>query len=89
MEMEDILIGIAKRNVNLNMRAWDSGAFWGFIAAGGRKFCPSSPAPQIIEYGGFSKISDTIGVLLEFKEGEGQLQFFRNQVSHHLSHITF
>jgi hypothetical protein len=45
VEMEDILVGVAKRNTNLYMRAFDTGSFWGFIVAGGRKFCPSSPGP--------------------------------------------
>jgi hypothetical protein len=44
----------------------------------GRKFCPASPNPQVQEYGGFSKINDTLGILLEYKEGIGSLSFYRN-----------
>ena len=47
----------------------------------GRKFCPASPGPQVQEYGGFSKINDNIGILLEYKEGVGSLSFYRNGVS--------
>jgi len=46
----------------------------------GRKFCPASPGPQVLEYGGFSKINDTIGILFEFKEGIGSVSFYRNGV---------
>ena len=31
-----------------------------------------------MEYGGFSKINDTVGVLLEFKDSVGTLSFYRN-----------
>ena len=34
VEMEDIYVGIAKRNVDLYMRAWDTGAFWGWVCTG-------------------------------------------------------
>lgn len=34
-----------------------------------------------MEYGGFSKINDTVGVLIEFKNGIGMLSFYRNGVS--------
>lgn len=46
----------------------------------GRKFCPASPGPQVQEYGGFSKINDTIGILLEFKDTVGSVSFYRNGV---------
>jgi hypothetical protein len=32
----------------------------------------------VVEYGGFSKINDTIGVLLEYKQGFGSLSYYRN-----------
>ena len=55
------------------------GNFW-LINFRGRKFCPASPGPQIQEYGGFSKINDTIGILLDFKEEIGSVSFYRNGV---------
>ena len=39
------------------------------------------------EYGGFSKINDTIGVLFEFKEGVGSLSFYRNGVGFTVSEL--
>ena len=47
----------------------------------GRKLCPSQPGVQVAEYGGLSKINDTIGVLLDFKDTVGTLTFYRNGVS--------
>ena len=47
----------------------------------GRKFCPAQPGPQVQEYGGFSKINDTIGILLDFKDGIGSITFYRNGVT--------
>ena len=34
VEMEDIFVGIARRNIDLYTRAWDTGSFWGWICAG-------------------------------------------------------
>ena len=34
VDMEDIYVGIARRNVDLHLRAWDTGSFWGWICAG-------------------------------------------------------
>jgi len=34
VEMEDIFVGVARRNTNLYLRATDSGAFWGWICTG-------------------------------------------------------
>jgi hypothetical protein len=38
------------------------------ILFSGRKFGPESNNPSAQEYGGFSKINDTVGILLEFKD---------------------
>lgn len=81
VEMEDIFVGVARRGVDLYTRAWDTGSFWGWICAGGRKFCPASPSPMVQEYGGFSKINDVVGVLLEFRDGVGSISFYNNGVS--------
>jgi len=45
-----------------------------------RKTCPAQPGMQVQEYGGFSKINDTIGILLEFKDGLGSIAFYNNGV---------
>ena len=34
VDMEDIFIGVARRNIELNIRAWDTGSFWGWICTG-------------------------------------------------------
>ncbi len=34
VEMEDIFVGVARRNIDLYIRAWDTGSFWGWICAG-------------------------------------------------------
>lgn len=34
VDMEDIFVGIARRNVDLYVRAWDSGSFWGWVCTG-------------------------------------------------------
>jgi len=34
VDMEDIFVGIARRNVELHTRAWDTGSFWGYICTG-------------------------------------------------------
>lgn len=34
VEMEDIFVGVARRNCDLNLRAWETGAFWGWICTG-------------------------------------------------------
>lgn len=41
----------------------------------GRKFGPDG---NIVEYGYSARVGDTIGVLLEFKGGMGQLSFYKN-----------
>ena len=34
VDMEDIFVGVARRNVDLNLRAWDTGTFWGWVCTG-------------------------------------------------------
>ncbi len=34
VDLEDILIGVARRNIELSMKTWDSGSFWGWICTG-------------------------------------------------------
>lgn len=34
VEMEDIFVGVARRNIDLYIRAWDTGSFWGWICTG-------------------------------------------------------
>ena len=34
VDMEDIFVGVSRRSIDLNIRAWDSGFFWGWICTG-------------------------------------------------------
>ena len=34
VEMEDIFVGVARRNTDLYLRAWDTNSFWGWICTG-------------------------------------------------------
>jgi hypothetical protein len=34
VDMEDIFVGVCRRGIDLNIRAWDSGLFWGWICTG-------------------------------------------------------
>ena len=34
VDMEDIFVGVAKRGMDLYIKAWESGAFWGWICTG-------------------------------------------------------
>jgi tripartite motif-containing protein 9/67 len=80
VDLEDLYVGIAKKNTDLYQRACDCNTFWGWMCCCGRKFNPTNGMMnvQIAEYGGLSKIHDTIGVHLEFKNGAGKLSFYRN-----------
>ena len=66
MELEDIFLGIACRNVNLYSRASESGNFWGYLCTGAKKFGPASYGAQ--DFGACCKINDTVGVFLEFSD---------------------
>ena len=61
-ELENVLIGVCRLPIDLYKRAQDTGQFWGYIVAEGKKF--SGTPPQQTEYGGMSKIGDVIGILL-------------------------
>ena len=80
VELDDIIIGVSLKGIDINQRPFDTGKFWGWICTGGRKLFPSSPGgpAQAREYGGCAKIGDTIGVLLEFKGSLGYLSFLKN-----------
>ena len=80
VELDDIIIGVAKEGVDLKQRIFDTGKFYGWICTGGRKIYPTQPggAPIAKEYGGCAKIGDTLGCLLEFKNNMGYLTFLKN-----------
>jgi hypothetical protein len=43
VELDDIIIGVSQKGININHRPFDTGMFWGWICTGGRKLSPSSP----------------------------------------------
>ena len=83
VELDDIIIGVSQKGMDMHQRAFDTGKFWGWICTGARKIFPSSPGgpPIASGYGPNCKINDVIGCLLEFKNNMGHLSFFRNGVS--------
>jgi hypothetical protein len=83
VELDDIIIGVSQKGMDIHSRPFDTGKFWGWICTGGRKIYPSAPGgpPTAKEYGGCAKIGDNIGVLFEFKNGMGSLSFLKNGVS--------
>jgi len=84
VELDDIIIGVSLKGMDMRSRPFDTGKFWGWICTGGRKIYPSAPGgpPQAREYGGNSKAGDTIGCLFEFKSNNmGSLTFLKNGVS--------
>ena len=85
VDPEDIYIGIAKNNIGLYTRATESGWFWGWICAAGRKFESTPVGNQSSQFGEMCKIGDVIGLLLEFNNGIGSLSFYRNKVSYKIN----
>jgi len=72
---EDLFIGVARKEVNLNARPIDTNLFWGYLCLCGKKFGPDG---IYTDYGYQAKKGDTIGVLLEYKSGLASLSFYRN-----------
>lgn len=72
---EDLFIGIARKNINLNTNPMSSGLFHGYMALGARKLGADG---NLYDYGYNSKKGDTIGVLLEYRNNNASLSFYRN-----------
>ena len=53
VELDDIIIGVSQKGMDISQRPFDTGKFWGWICTGGRKIFPSSPGgpPIAREYG--------------------------------------
>eukprot|EP01017_Pseudomicrothorax_dubius_P026543 TRINITY_DN2971_c0_g2_i13.p1 TRINITY_DN2971_c0_g2~~TRINITY_DN2971_c0_g2_i13.p1 ORF type:complete len:353 (-),score=65.49 TRINITY_DN2971_c0_g2_i13:1-1059(-) len=75
VDEEDLFVGVARRNINLNMRPNDTKNFWGYMPLCGKKI---SPDGELLDYGFSCKTQDIVGVLLEFKQGIGTLSFYKN-----------
>jgi hypothetical protein len=71
---------VSQKGMDIRSRPFETGKFWGWICTGGRKIYPSQPGgpPVAREYGCCAKIGDSIGVLFEFKNNNGNLSFYKN-----------
>ena len=84
IKIDDIIIGVSLKGMDMRARAFDTGKFWGWICTCNRKIFPSAPGGphQTREYGGNSIAGDTIGCLFELRSNNmWTLTFFRNGVS--------
>ena len=80
VDLDDIIIGVVQKGVDIRQRLFDTGKFYGWICTGGRKIYPNQPGggPVAKEYGGCSKIGETLGIIFEFKNNVGYLSFVKN-----------
>lgn len=72
-EEEEIFIGVAMKNINLNRCPLEL-EYWGFMCLASKKFCQSTNE----DYGENIGTGDVVGVKLEYKEGKGFLGFSKN-----------
>ncbi len=81
--MEDIVVGVASQDIDLQVHPSEGMPYWGYICCAGKKV---TPGEEMSPYGEACTISDTVGVLLEFVKAEAKVTFYRNQVSLLLHH---
>ena len=87
VEPDDIMIGVVRKGYDHKSRVIESGKAYMYTPCSGKKVFPESPGaakPVVKEYGtgaGICKVSDTVGVLLEFIDSIGHLTFIKNGVS--------
>lgn len=77
MESEDLIVGIAVREIDLYANPSDNSTYYGYVCCAGRK---AGSGEEGESYGEECGTSDRVGVLLEFDEKEGKLAFYRNSV---------
>ncbi len=80
MDAEDVIIGVAFKEVNLLARPAEGCPFWGYICAAAKKIGPKVDEEAPVEYGEVCSANDAIGVLIEFDSNEAQISFYRNKV---------
>ena len=70
LDLNDIMIGVSTRNSS-DGRSRIFEKFWGWHCTRAQKLRPivGTSRPDVHEYGPHCKINDTIGVLLQFKNG--------------------
>ena len=69
------MVGVSTKDLDLNTPPNEVQKFWGYMPLCGRKY---NAEGNLEDYGFSCKINDQIGVLLEFRNNVGQLQFYRN-----------
>eukprot|EP00331_Platyophrya_macrostoma_P005446 CAMPEP_0176408176 /NCGR_PEP_ID=MMETSP0127-20121128/1806_1 /TAXON_ID=938130 /ORGANISM="Platyophrya macrostoma, Strain WH" /LENGTH=343 /DNA_ID=CAMNT_0017787433 /DNA_START=28 /DNA_END=1059 /DNA_ORIENTATION=+ len=72
---EDLFVGIARKEINLNAIPLETKMFWGYMVCGAKKVGSDG---VLLDYGYQAKTGDIIGVLLEYKSGMATLSFYRN-----------
>jgi len=77
VESEDIIVGIAGRDIDFYLHPTEGLLFWGFICCAGKKI---GFGEESTKYGEICVKGDKIGVLLEFDKSEARLTFYRNKV---------
>ena len=86
-DMNDVMIGVMQgqpRVSDSRMRYSVYDRFYAWHATAGRKMRPNPSGngrPEQSDYGQHAKQGDTIGCILEFKNGLGQITFIKNGVS--------
>ena len=76
-DSEDIVIGIATKELNLYSQPQSSNKFWGYFPCSARKIGHNIDRAR---YGEPCICNDIVGVLLEFSNEQCKLSFYRNQV---------
>lgn len=67
IDVEDIFIGITKRDINYYCKATEIGCFWGWMCTGDQKVESTSNGSNMSHFGGMVTIGDKVGVCLEYK----------------------
>lgn len=79
MESEDLIVGIAFRDIDLYEYPSEETTFYGYVCCAARKL---SIGEENGSYGESCVVGDRVGVMLEFDEKECKLSFYRNNVLH-------
>lgn len=79
IDLEDIFIGIAFKDINLFAKPTEGQIYWGYICCAAKIFSPKED--QVTEYGEMCTMNDMVGVLLDFQGDQAQLTFYRNRVT--------
>lgn len=79
MESEDLIVGIAFRDIDLYEYPSEDTTYYGYVCCAARKL---SIGEENGSYGEACVVGDRVGIMLEFDEKEAKLSFYRNNVLH-------